>query len=73
MSIYNTAAGTIASSSSIHQTSYPLRHEISDNGIAAAKSKKFHLYLHGFHFTLVTDHTALTYLNNMSNPTDRIA
>ncbi|CAG8495755.1 3549_t:CDS:2 [Cetraspora pellucida] len=35
--------------------------------------KKFYQYLHGTQFVIVTNHTALTYLNNMLNPTGRIA
>ncbi|CAG8819312.1 13500_t:CDS:1, partial [Cetraspora pellucida] len=34
--------------------------------------KKFHQYLYRFQFTIVTDHMALTYLNNMANLTSRM-
>ncbi|GES99293.1 uncharacterized protein LOC105343682 [Rhizophagus clarus] len=34
--------------------------------------KHFHHYLHGQKFTVITDHTALRYLLNLSNPTGRL-
>ncbi|CAG8855582.1 12527_t:CDS:1, partial [Gigaspora margarita] len=35
--------------------------------------KKFYLYLHGLQFTIVTDHSALTYLKSIVNPTGQMA
>jgi hypothetical protein len=34
--------------------------------------KHFHHYLHGQRFTVITDHAALRYLLNLSNPTGRL-
>ncbi|GES95427.1 1-phosphatidylinositol 4,5-bisphosphate phosphodiesterase-like [Rhizophagus clarus] len=34
--------------------------------------KHFHHYLHGQKFTVITDHAALRYLLNLSNPTGRL-
>ena len=34
--------------------------------------KHFHHYLHGQKFTIITDHSALTRLKNMANPTGRL-
>uniref|UniRef100_A0ABD2WA60 RNA-directed DNA polymerase n=1 Tax=Trichogramma kaykai TaxID=54128 RepID=A0ABD2WA60_9HYME len=34
---------------------------------------KFRPYLEGYHFTVITDHKALTWLRNFKNPTGRVA
>ena len=34
--------------------------------------KHFYHYLHGQKFTIITDHSALTHLKNMANPTRRL-
>ena len=34
--------------------------------------KYYHHYLHGHKFTVITDHAALAYLKNMTNPIGRL-
>ena len=34
--------------------------------------KYYHHYLHGHKFTVITDHAALAYLKNMTNPVSRL-
>ena len=35
--------------------------------------KKYHEYLEGYHFTVLTDHASLKWLHNLKNPTGRLA